>query len=317
MSKTVILITSTYNGEKYLPVLLDSILAQTYPSLTLYVRDDGSTDNTVSILKSYREKFLKTNGKRILLLNEQDGDWENKGAHQSYRYLISQLGIADYYIFCDQDDVWDAHKVERAVLHMEQYSPQIPVLYVHNYYVCDGSLKPEHTLPDRSSITPAEMKKVSLAKVIMTGTWGGVGMAQAFNHALKVLSFDSGAILPSIAVDCWISWVVAGMNGALVYDKEPLAYYRRHEGTYSSGDANGLARYRDWKKHMTRHCNNIVNGIHAYKTLYFSKVSASRQHFLTLFDSSHHIKKFLYPHRLRNNLLDEFAFRILLLIGKI
>lgn len=313
--KKVILITSTYNGEKYLPALLDSIFAQTYSNIDLFVRDDGSRDATVSILRDYQKRAPE--GKRIILVNDSTGDWENKGAHQSYHCLMRSLDHADYYIFCDQDDVWDPRKVARAVSHMEQYPSDIPVLYTHNYYVCDSSLRIEHTLPDRKNISSAEMSRIDLAKVIMTGTWAGVGMAQAFNHTLKKLTFDTGDFECSIAIDCWISWVVAGMNGALIYDREPLAYYRRHEGTYSSGDANGLARYRDWKKHMDRHCNNIVNGIHNYNKLYSGMVSVERQKFLSLFDGRNRLKKFLYPHRLRNSLVDEAAFRILILIGKI
>lgn len=313
--KKVILITSTYNGSSYLPALLDSIAAQTYENLELYVRDDGSTDNSVEILRSYQNAFPQ--GKRIVLLNETDNDWENRGAHQSYRYLIQHLGDADYYLFCDQDDVWEPDKVERAVSHMEQYSSEIPVLYIHNYYVCDHALHVEHTLPARSSITPEQMQQINLAHVIMTGTWGGVGMAQGFNRKLKQLTFDQGDILPSVAVDCWISWVVAGMNGALIYDHKPLAYYRRHSGTFSSGDANGLLRYRDWFKHMQRHCNNIVNGIHEYRRLYGQMVSKERADFLALFDSRHQLHKLFYPHRLRSSLLDEIAFRILILLRKI
>ncbi len=313
--KKVVLITSTYNGAAYLPAMLDSIAAQTWPHIDLYVRDDGSKDDSVRILRHYQKSFPE--GKRILLVNDTDQDWGNKGSHQSYRYLIRHLPDADFYLFCDQDDVWEPAKVERAVLHMEQYPPKVPVLYVHNYYVCDGDLHIEHTLPDRPSVSPEEMRQVNLAKVIMTGTWGGVGMAQGFNRLLKELAFDQGEITPSVAVDCWISWVVAGMNGALVYDKEPLAYYRRHKGTFSSGDANGLLRYQDWSRHRKRHCSNIVNGIRDYHRLYGDRVSPRRAAFLALFDSSRRLGKFFYPHRLRNRLPDEIAFRLLILAGQI
>lgn len=313
--KKVILITSTYNGAAYLPALLDSIFAQTYPNIDLYVRDDGSTDSSVSILRDYQSRAPE--GKRIILINDSTNDWSNKGAHQSYHFLIHAIPEADYYIFCDQDDVWMPEKVERAVSHMEQYPETLPILYTHNYYVCDSDLHPEHTLPDKKDIPPDKMASVNLAKVIMTGTWAGVGMAQAFNHTLKELTFHTGDFTPSIAIDCWISWVVAGMNGALIYDNQPLAYYRRHTGTYSSGNAGGFARYKDWQKHMNRHCRNIVDGIHEYHRLYGNMVSPERAQFLKLFDSKHHLRKFFYPHRLRSRLIDEFAFRILLLIGKI
>lgn len=313
--KKVVLITSTYNGSQYLPAMLDSIAAQTYPAIDLYVRDDGSVDDSVEILRRYRQSFPQ--GKRIILVNETDQDWKNKGSHQSYRYLINSLPDADYYLFCDQDDVWEPDKVKRAVSHMQKVAPDIPVLYIHNYYVCDKDLHVEHTLPRRPSISPAKMRQISLAKVMMTGTWGGVGMAQGFNRRLMQLAFCRGAITPTVAVDCWISWVVAGMNGALIYDKKPLAYYRRHPGTFSSGDAGGLLRYRDWLRHMQRHCDNIVYGLLDYRRLYGKEVSKDRADFLTLFTSRRRLQKCLYPHRLRERLPDEIAFRLLILAGKI
>lgn len=315
--KKVILMTSTYNGAKYLPALLDSILAQTYPCIDMVIRDDGSTDDTVSIIREYQKKF--SNGKRMILLNELTGDWSNKGAHQSYHILIQGLDKADYYMGCDQDDVWAPEKVERAVSMMSQYPDDIPVLYSHNYYLCDGSLNIEGTLPDpnRRSISPEEMQYIDLAKVIMAGTWAGVGMAQAFNHTLKQLTYHTGDFEHSIALDCWVAWVVAGVGGALIYDKEPLAYYRRHNSTFSSGDAVGLKRYVDWKKHMNRHCANITNGIHCFHQLYGNLVNEKSLAFLQLFDSNKRFRKFFYPHRLREFFVHEIAFRILILLGKI
>lgn len=313
--KPVIIAMPVYNGAAYLPALLDSIAAQTYPCIKLYVRDDGSKDTSVEILRQYQKSFPV--GKELILCNERDNDWSNKGPHENFHAIFHNLEDADYYFFCDQDDVWDVRKIERAVSRMEKYAPSVPVLYTHNYYVCDGTLNIQNTLPDRPSVSPEKMERVSLAKVIMTGTWAGMGMAQGFNLALKRLAFDSGPLTPSVAVDCWVSWVVAGMNGALIYDKEPLAHYRRHGQTFSSGDAGGLKRYRDWLKHMNRHCANIKNGIHDFYALYGKKMSPERRGFLELYQSKKGLRKFLYPHRLRKSLLEEMAFRVLALGNKI
>lgn len=314
-NNTAAIITSTYNGAKYLPALLDSLLAQTYPYIDFYVRDDGSSDDTAHILKEYQAKFQ--NGKRMILLNAADDDWSNKGAHESYRYIFERVSPAFCYMICDQDDVWDARKIERAVSAIESYPADTPVLYVHNYYLCDGDLNIRQKLKDRTSISPKEMETVNLAKVIMAGTWASVGMAQVFNHRLKELAYDMGAITPSVATDCFIAWVVAGFNGAVIYDNEPLAYYRRHDGTYSSGDATGLRRYQDWLKHMDRHCDNIKNGICDYRRLYRDHMSSERAAFLDLYSSKKRIRKLFYPYRLRNSLPEEIAFRILILLGKI
>lgn len=318
--KRVIITMPVYNGEAYLPALLDSIAAQTYPALRLYVRDDGSTDASVRILRDYQRSFPE--GKELILINDLDHDMCNKGPHENFHHIFRTLenyaqDDADCYFFCDQDDVWAPEKITRAVRQMDLYPADTPVLYIHNYYVCDGELNVQHTLPGRPSVSPQQMKEISLAKVIMTGTWAGMGMAQGFNLALKKLAFDSGPLTPSVAVDCWISWVVAGMNGALIYDRKPLAHYRRHTGTFSSGNAGGLKRYHDWYRHMNRHCANIVNGIHDYHLLYADQMTPPRRQFLELYDSKQNLRKCCYPRRLRDSLVAELALRVLALIGKI
>lgn len=55
MEELVNVLISTYNGEKYIKDQIDSILGQTYSNIRIYVRDDGSSDNTCNILKEYRK----------------------------------------------------------------------------------------------------------------------------------------------------------------------------------------------------------------------------------------------------------------------
>lgn len=56
MKPKVNVLMATYNGEKYLRRQLDSLLAQTYDNIDIYVRDDGSKDHTVELLKEYETK---------------------------------------------------------------------------------------------------------------------------------------------------------------------------------------------------------------------------------------------------------------------
>ena len=102
--KKVAIIMSTYNGEKYIKEQLDSLFNHTYKNIEIYVRDDGSKDKTVEILREYEK-----NGKIHLFVKE------NKGFIKSFFECLSFCDDADYYSFCDQDDVWYEDKVERAV----------------------------------------------------------------------------------------------------------------------------------------------------------------------------------------------------------
>ena len=56
MSKKVNVLLSAYNGEKYIKAQIDSILNQSYPNVELYVRDDGSKDGTLAIVREYEER---------------------------------------------------------------------------------------------------------------------------------------------------------------------------------------------------------------------------------------------------------------------
>ncbi|MBO6101263.1 MAG: glycosyltransferase, partial [Spirochaetaceae bacterium] len=122
MNKSITILLSTYNGEKYIEEQLQSIFAQTcWQNCTLVVRDDGSKDGTLAILKKYEQQ-----GKLRLECGE------NIGFVRSFFWLINNATEADYYSFADQDDVWNVNKVERAVKMLENAAseaPQKPLLY--------------------------------------------------------------------------------------------------------------------------------------------------------------------------------------------
>ena len=104
---TVAVLMSTYNGEKYIKEQLDSIFNQKEVYVTLYVRDDGSTDNTLEIIKAYHND--------IILLPFD----ENKGPGLSFMtllYHVMSLSTQyDYYAFADQDDIWMDVKLNKAI----------------------------------------------------------------------------------------------------------------------------------------------------------------------------------------------------------
>src|SRR5690242_9732967 len=103
---TVQVLLSTYNGEPYLRPQLDSVLAQDYPRLTILARDDSSQDGTLALLREYAARYPA--------LTVLSG--ENRGAAQSFMQLLQWSSpAADYFAFCDQDDVWHSDKISRAV----------------------------------------------------------------------------------------------------------------------------------------------------------------------------------------------------------
>ena len=123
--KKVAVIMSTYNGEKFIREQLDSILNQSYKNIELIVRDDGSKDKTVEIVKEYQAKH-----KNIKLFEGQ-----NLGFVKSFFELL-KLAEADYYAYADQDDIWIENKIELAVNSLNKLDDQKPNMAFGNsdYY---------------------------------------------------------------------------------------------------------------------------------------------------------------------------------------
>ena len=93
---------STYNGEKYLSQQIDSILNQKEIDVHLFIRDDGSYDNTWKLLEEYKQKYEKIN-----IISAK-----NVGVGNSFMNLLYSVpNIYDYYAFSDQDDIWEPNKI--------------------------------------------------------------------------------------------------------------------------------------------------------------------------------------------------------------
>ena len=109
--KTVVVVMSTYNGEKYIEEQIDSIMKQESVKTILYVRDDNSKDSTVEKINMLKHKYPE----RIILQSEQ-----NLGYKKSFLKALSDAPEGDYYAFSDQDDVWLKEKCIHAINMIEQ-----------------------------------------------------------------------------------------------------------------------------------------------------------------------------------------------------
>ncbi|WP_395074241.1 glycosyltransferase [Flavobacterium sp.] len=126
---TVDILMATYNGEKYLEAQIFSLLSQTHKNWNLYIHDDGSADNTVSIIHEFmaidnRVKFI------------EDGiKFGNAG--MNFFHLL-QFSESPFAIFCDQDDIWFETKLEAlhsGILNKDNSIPQI--VFANGYLYSD------------------------------------------------------------------------------------------------------------------------------------------------------------------------------------
>ena len=128
--KKVAVIMSTYNGEKFVAEQIESILDQTYSNIEIVIRDDGSKDNTVNILKEYSKKYN----------NIKLYEGENIGFIKSFFELL-KLAEADYYAYADQDDVWLPNKIKLAVKSLEKLDNTKPNMAFGNSDYYDENMK--------------------------------------------------------------------------------------------------------------------------------------------------------------------------------
>lgn len=228
MYKVVVLL-STYNGEKYLEQQIDSILAQTEQNLFIVARDDGSTDRTLEILESYAA------GDRLRWY-----DGKNLGPEKSFLDLLRNSDEAEYYAFCDQDDYWHPDKLEAAVRTLEAEQPDQPLLYFSKKRLVDGDLQP-------LAKEDTYVRTVSYGCSLINGV--AFGCTMVFNRAVKELFMDFTPHSKYMH-DVLLYRAVAAL-GTVVYDPVPHIDYRQHGGNVVGAGKTGFLK---WKSRFANLC---------------------------------------------------------------
>ena len=141
--KKVLVLLSTYNGEKYIETQVNSVLKQKKVDVDIFIRDDGSKDGTVAVIE-------KLNDSRISIFKE-----ENKGATNSFFKLIKKTPLQyDYYALCDQDDYWEEDKLYAATVKLDNVDQTKPALYYSGQKLTDKNLQniSEHNIDSKRSL---------------------------------------------------------------------------------------------------------------------------------------------------------------------
>lgn len=243
MKKKILVLMSTYNGEKYLSQQIDSILNQDCEhEIKLRIRDDGSSDNTVNIIKKYIAKY---SGKIELKQGE------NIGSNASFFDLIHEASGFDYYSISDQDDVWLSNKIKVAIEWLEKENQEIPLLYASTSFLVHDDLKPYGT-------TRKKIREFSIFNTIIQNICPG--HTQVYNNELlNLLKKDIDTKLVYV-YDSWIT-NIAMLYGKILFNNESYTYYRQHKANvlgYGKGVIGRLAtsfnhsRYGDGLKYRNQ-----------------------------------------------------------------
>lgn len=212
IQKRVLILLSTYDGEEYVAEQIDSLLCQSYKSIDIVIRDDGSKDGTLTILSNYEQKHH--------CITVIRGD--NVGCARSFWNLLvyakTQSGIYDYFAFCDQDDYWLDDKISIAVEHIEKYDHDGACLYCSNLTYTDANL---NKMGQKYTALPNTGDK---AKSLVESF--GTGCTMVFNKALLELA-TSHHVQRLHLHDLWM-FHTSMFLGKIIYDPLPHILYRQH-----------------------------------------------------------------------------------------
>lgn len=294
----VVVLMSTYNGERYVQEQVASILKQLPAEGRLIVRDDGSRDTTPDVVARIHDP-------RVTLIRG-----ENQGFVRSFLGLIASAPTdAEMVMLSDQDDVWLADKIERA-WHVIAAAGSVPTLYCSRLQLVDSTLQPiglSPLWPRAPSFTNA------LTENIVTGC------TAALNPAALTLLRDNGDPGKIFFHDWWL-YLVVGAFGRVVFDPKPTVLYRQH-GTNIIGMSDGVARYVNVLRFLRRHdwVQIMFNQIDNFREVHGMRLEPGQRLMLASdFDrrKGRSLARLLLAPRLRRQtVVSELLFRALVAAG--
>lgn len=244
----IVICLATFNGEKYLREQLDSLFAQTYKEWRILIHDDNSTDNTVKIIYEYMEKFPN-------IIEFIDDDISYGTSSANFSSLLEQTSD-EYVMFCDQDDIWFDKKVELTLNEMKK-------------------LETEHK--NKALMVFSDLSIVDMCnKIISKSMW----KSQKLNpnniddlYNILALNVVSGCtIMLNRVAKKLVSpipkkyiqhdhWMVVNLvkYGYVSFVKEPLIFYRQHEGNVLGFNSVGISYFIKKIKKLSKNIRLFKN----------------------------------------------------------
>jgi len=216
-SEHIAILLATYNGMKFIPELIDSLMKQTITLWDLYVQDDLSQDGTMEYLSA-----LAAQDDRIHIVPND----RKLGAMLNFMSLLNVVD-AQYYMFCDQDDVWQPNKIELIFSKMKtlesQHSIATPIIVHTDLTVVDENLAViNNSFMQMSRINPGLLKKFNqqAGHNLVTGCTMMLNRASA----LSVERINDTVLMH----DAWVLLCTLKNGGIVQEIMEPTILYRQH-----------------------------------------------------------------------------------------
>lgn len=294
---------STYNGEQYIKEQIESILTQLPPDGRLLIRDDGSRDATVSLIK-------QANNPAITLVQG-----ENIGFAKSFITLLHMAPPdSEMLMFADQDDVWLQNKIERA-WQVIKTSDNKPILYCSAQTLVDEKLKPLETTAPWAR--PPSFKG-AISENIVTGCTAAMSPTAA--EILRRTKISN-----NIRFHDWWSYLVISAFGDVYVDNTPTILYRQHSNNQIGRGAGWIGRQIKIMRFLQKNdwVQILLDQITELKQVYGDELNWDKRKLIEknfhFSDGKANIRWHLVfsGTRWRQTVLSEVLFRVLLLAKKI
>ena len=302
--KKIMVMMSTYNGEKHLREQIDSILNQkTNCEVYLRIRDDGSKDYTCNIIDEYIEK----NPGRVELIRG-----ENLGYNGSFFSLIQCAEGYDYYSISDQDDVWLPNKLQIACDSIDRVKEDIPILYASTSYLVHNDLVPYGN-------TRKKEREMAMYNTIIQNICPGHTQVMN-NRLLELLKGD----IDTSRIYVYDSWIqnVANLYGKIVFDNESHTYYRQYEGNQLGSGVGRVGQLLvSIKRIDTNDGHKYRRQIEYFQEQYIEKIiekgfDVEINSFLSAKSFSQKLRYVIKSKLYRQGRLETIAFRCAVVLGK-
>ena len=228
------IVLSVYNGSRFVSEQIQSIQDQTFRDWRLWIRDDGSTDRTFSVLEE-----ITASDSRIFL---HSPDGRQLGVSGGFSWLLERLPDDARHVFCcDADDVWLPKKIEqsRTALLTAEAMGSGPILVHTDLWVTDSKLRTiDQSLWHYLKISP---EPVTLQRLLVENV--ATGPTILMNRDLLEKACPIPDNVPHH--DWWITLVAAAF-GRVVALPEATVVYRRHSGNHTGEYTKMTGGIRHW-----------------------------------------------------------------------
>lgn len=252
MASSIVVLLATYNGSKYLAEQIESLLRQSL-SVDIIIKDDGSVDDTVRIIELYSKKH-----KNIHFYDSPISFGTPQGTFNFLLGYAKSFQKYDYFMFCDQDDVWLKDKVQRTFEQMkilESTSNLAPMMVFSNLSIANEDMKIQHfSMWESEKLDIAIMKNLYkiLALNVVTGSTIMINR--------KALEVVFPIPLDNILHDHWIAVNIV-KYGYYAYLEDPLTIYRQHENNLVGSSSKGA-------KYFIQKALHLIHDIQFFKKKY-------------------------------------------------